>query len=87
MDFNSVVKIFGDVVNGLSPEFREKNFVKISGCVILLVAVPSVTGCVKYCVNMKTKRDCYIAAIENGLITKESLTSTEPFLIDLPATT
>ena len=87
MDYNAVVKIFGEVVNGLSPEFREKHFVKIGGCVILLVTVPAVTGCVKHCVNMKTKRDCYIAAIENGLITKESLTSAEPFLIDLPATT
>lgn len=86
MDYNSVVKIFGDVVKELSPEFREKYFGKISLCVIGLVAVPTVTGCVKYCIDKITYRDCFIAAVENGLITKESLNAAEPILINLPTT-
>ena len=87
MDYNMVVKIFGDVIKDLSPEFREKYFGKISLCVIGLVAIPAVTEFGKYCVDKFTYRDCYIAAVENGLITKEALNAAEPILPNLPATT
>lgn len=90
MEYNSVVKIFGDVVANLSPEFCEKHFGKITfaviGIVTVPVVVPAVVECVKYCTDQKTYRCCYKIAAENGLLSANCLNDSGTIQVDLPTT-
>ena len=93
MDNNTVAKItseacktFGELIKKLPPEFCEKNFGKIALGITSLFGIYIGADCFKYYVDKTASRDVLVAAIQQGQLDIQSLSTSERKKLGLPTT-